>query len=118
QIELVSRRQSEDLLDRAIHVDDRVERAVDGVMPRVWTDDQSDGAMTVYMIEAVLRIVLRHENRRLLPVPALRDRFNDAAEGEIVVGDRGARRRKARARPLCVIVVEKNEDQVGKVAVP
>ena len=65
----------------------------------------------------ILRIVFGHEDRRLLPITAMRDRLDDPAERQIVVRHGGTRGWKARARALCVVVVQQNEHQVRKLAV-
>ena len=47
--------------------------------------------MAVDVVGAVLAVVLDHEDRRVLPVLAVRDLVDDLADGEVVVGDLGGR---------------------------
>ena len=45
--------------------------------------------MAVDVVEAGLGVVLDHEDRRVLPVLAVRDLVDDLADREVVVGDLG-----------------------------
>ena len=63
---------------------------VDRPAPGVRADDLGERAMAVDVVETGLRVVLDDEDRRLGPEPAPRDRLDDPAEGQVVVGDRGA----------------------------
>ena len=69
------------------------------------------------MIGAILRIVFDHENRRFLPELALRDRFDESAESQIVVGDHGGRRELAHACAGRVIVRQADDLQLRHIAV-
>ena len=65
EVELVHGRQTEDLLDRPSHVDLRVVGVVGGsVLHGVWADDIAWAAMTVDVVDAVLRVVFLDEDRR------------------------------------------------------
>src|SRR5690242_9493580 len=54
---------------------------------RVSADDQSDAAVGVDVVGAVLRVVFEDEDGGVVPVGAVGDGFNDAADGEIIVGE-------------------------------
>ena len=83
---------------------DAVEYSVESSAPRrvQRARDQQHRAVRVDVVGAVLRVVLEHEDRRLRPEPAVRDRLHHAAEREVVLGDHRARRARARAAcPPC-----------------
>ena len=65
EVELVHGRQTEDLFDRAGHVDLRVVGVVGGsVLHRIRAHDVTRTAMAVDVVDAVLRIVFLNEDRR------------------------------------------------------
>ena len=68
--------------------------------------------MAVDVVEAGLGIVFHDEDAGLRPEFAVGDSLDDLAEGEIVVGDLGARGGIAAG----VIVGEMDEEEVGPVA--
>ena len=63
----------------------------------VGADHQADGAMGVDVVGAVLGVVLDDEDRRLGPVLAVADRLDEPAQRQVVAGDAGLRRERARA---------------------
>src|SRR4029077_19886814 len=94
--ELVHGRQTEDLLDRPSHVDLRVVGVVSGaVLHRVWADDVAWAAMTVDVVDAVLRVVFFEEDGRRGPHIAVADVVDNAANGQVVIGLFGVRGRRA-----------------------
>ena len=70
--------------------------AVDDAVLGVGADDLDRGAVAVDVVEAGLGVVLDDEDRRVLPVLAVRDRVDDLADREVVVGDLGGRRSAGR----------------------
>ena len=52
-------------------------------------DDLDRRPVAVDVVGTVLAVVLDHEDRRVLPVPAVRDLVDDLADGEVTVGDLG-----------------------------
>src|SRR4029077_10191282 len=94
--ELVHGRQTEDLLDRPGHVDLRVVGVVSGaVLHRVWADDVAWAAMTVDVVDAVLRVVFFEEDGRRGPHIAVADVVDNAANGQVVIGLFGGPGRRA-----------------------
>ena len=80
-------RQTEDLLDRPRHVDLRVVGAVGGsVLHGVRADDIAWAAMTVNVVDAVLRVVFLDEDRRCGPHVAVADVVDNATNGQVVIG--------------------------------
>ena len=73
--------------------------------------------MRIDVIRAALGVVFECENRRVFPEHAVRYRFDDAAEGQIVVGHHGAWRRRAWPGPLRVIVGDADNRKLRQVAV-
>ncbi len=65
--------------------------------------------MRIHVVGATLRIVLDHEDRRFVPDPALRDRFHQPADREVVLRHHRTRRRRAGARAVGVIVAEPDD---------
>src|ERR1019366_1089578 len=78
---------------------------------RILADDQGDRPMSVNVVGAVLRIVFDDEDGGVVPVGTVGDGVDDAADRQIVVGDRGLRRGLAGTRASSVIVgqIEKRE---------
>ncbi len=71
------------------------------------------------MVGAILGIVFDDEDRRVIPVRTVRDRFDHAADRQIVVRDRGRGAWLAGRRAVGVIVrqIEKHEcRQLGSLA--
>jgi hypothetical protein len=54
---------------------------------RVLADDERDAAVRVHVVGAVLRIVFKDEEGRVVPEGRVRDRLDGAAHGQIVIGD-------------------------------
>ena len=96
EVELVHGRQTEDLLDRPRHVDLRVVGVVGGsVLHGVWADDIAWAAMTVDVVDAVLRVVFLDEDRRRGPHVAVADVVDNAPNSQVVIGLFGVRGRRA-----------------------
>ncbi len=87
EIELVHGRQTENLLDRARHVDLR-EVGADGrtVLKDVGADDVARAAVAVDVVNAVLCVIFFDEDRRRRPHRAVADGVNVAAERQVVIG--------------------------------
>src|SRR3954467_12237135 len=73
--------------------------------------------MGIDVIRAVLRIIFQDKNRRFLPVTAMGNRLDDAAEGEVVVGDHRARSRRTWRGAIGVVVAEANNRQPREIPV-
>ncbi len=87
EVELVHGRQTEDLLDRPSHVDLRVISVVGrSVLHGVRADDIAWAAVTVDVVDAVLRVVFLDEDRRGGPDVAVADVVDNAPNGQIVIG--------------------------------
>ena len=112
QVHLVHRRQAEDQLDGLDHADLRGERVIDRPAPGVRADDLGERAMAVDVVETGLGVVLDHEDRRLGPELAARDRLHDPAQRQVVIGDRGAWGRQVWPGPRGVVVRQEHDDQV------
>src|ERR1700761_3625141 len=61
------------------------------VLHGVWTDDATWAAMTINVIDAVLRVVFLDEDRRRGPYLAVADVVDDAPYGQVVIGLFGVR---------------------------
>ena len=112
------RRQSKQQLDRPQHADGRIHLAVNDATFDVRADDEACGTVRVHMIRPVLRIVLDDEDRELRPHAALRDRFHDLANRDVVRGDLCLGRKGPRCGALCVILADRHEHEVRHRAVP
>src|SRR6266850_746156 len=97
----VHRRDAKERFDRANHIDRCIEGMIDersrspiGMRRRqraVLADDECDAAVRVNMVGTILRIILKNEEGGIVPIRAVRDRVNDASDGEVIVGDRRGR---------------------------
>ena len=85
--------------------------------PHVRRHHQGHRAVRVDVVGPVLRVVLEHEDRRLLPEAALRDGLHQPAQGEVVLRDHRARRRVPGCVPDGVVVAEAEDGEGGQVAV-
>jgi len=112
RIELVHRGKTEDLFDRPQEAYRVVLRADDSATLRVRADTVGGRAVAAHMIESVLRVVLDPENNRIFPKAASAERFDDAAEGQVVVGHTGRRCWGTRAGPARVIVGQADQDEL------
>ena len=72
--------------------------------------------MCVNVVRAVLRVILHDENSRLVPRAALRNRFDDAPECQIIVGGTRFRRWASLGGATGVIVWQADDHQVRKIA--
>ena len=108
QVERVHGLQTEDLLDRAGYVDLGVEGAVFGytspaaigvhLLIDARADDIARAAVTVDVVDAILRVVLFDEDRRRGQKGAVADDIDKAAKGKVVIGLHGLRSRRAASR--------------------
>ena len=71
--------------------------------------------MGVDVIGAVLRVVFDHEDGSVVPVRAVGDGIDNAAEREVVIGDRGLRRGLARTRASGVVVGKVEQRELRKL---
>ena len=83
-------RDAEDLLDRLDHIELRVVLVIDTAC-RVGADHERRTAVAIDVIDAVLGVVLDHEDRGALPEAAVGDLVDHPADGEVVVGHLGNR---------------------------
>src|SRR4029453_4117487 len=87
EIELIHGRQTENLFDRSRHVDLGVIGVVGGtVLHSVWADHIPRAAMTVDVVDAVLRVVFLEEDRRRRPRFTMADVVDNAPDGQIIIG--------------------------------
>src|SRR5262245_39632883 len=94
----------------------RIHRLVYRLALRVGRDGQCHGAMSVDMIDAALRVVLDDEDGHRRPERTLRQRLDDLAEREIVVGNARRRRAVTLLRPACVVARQLNEYEIWHCA--
>src|SRR5512132_4298034 len=73
--------------------------------------------MRIDVVRAVLRVVFQHEYRGVLPVSAVRDRVDDPAEREIVVGNHRARGPRVARGPPRVIVTDADDGELRQRSV-
>src|SRR5229473_1552910 len=71
--------------------------------------------MGVDVVAAVLGVVFEDEDGGVIPVGAVRDGVDYAAQGQIVVGDRGLGARAIRSRAAGVIVGEIEQHECGEL---
>ena len=112
-VELVHGGETEDAL---YGVDDAglvVEGADDLVAFGPGADDEQDGAMAIDVVPAVLRVVFVDEHGGGGPELAAADGLDDAAEGEVVVGEHGAGGGVILRDAVGVVVGEMERDEVG-----
>ena len=91
-------------------IDKRLRRA-----RRIFADDQGGGAMRIDVVGAILRVVFEDENGGVVPIRAVRNRIDDAAERQIVIGYRGLWRGLARRACLRVIVGQVEQGELRKL---
>src|SRR5271157_3921232 len=71
--------------------------------------------MSVHVIGAVLRIVFEHEDRRVVPVRAVREGFYHAAQSEVVIGYRRSRRRRSGTCAGCVVIGQPQQHELWQL---
>src|SRR5258708_7473716 len=71
--------------------------------------------MGVDVVAAVLGVVFQDEDGGVVPVGAVRDSVDYAAQGQIVVGDRGLGARAIRSRAAGVIVGKIEQHEGGEL---
>src|SRR5205823_14413877 len=98
---------------RSQHAGRRIHGRVDVAALGVWADNQGHGAVRVNVIGAVLGVVLHDKDGGVLPETALAYRLDDASQSQVVVGQRGRRRRQAHLGAARVIVGQTQNDQAG-----
>ena len=84
-----------------------------GAARGVFADHQGDAAVRVYVIAAVLGIVFKDEEGGRVPEGRVGDGFDRAADGEVVIGDRGFGRGSAGTGAGGVVVGQPQQDEVG-----
>src|SRR5882762_3270597 len=67
------------------------------------------------MVSSILGVVFQDENCGVVPVGAVRDRFDDAPESEVVAGHRRGRSGLPRARAAGVVVGQVQDDEARKL---
>ena len=72
--------------------------------------------MGVDVVGAVLGVVFDDEDRSVVPVGAVRDGLDDAAESEIVVGDGSRGTRSAGGGTVGVVVGEIEQDELRQLS--
>ncbi len=109
-------RNAEKGFESADHVDGGVEGVFDeGMRLRergIFADDQRDAAMGVDVVGTVLRVVFENENGGIVPVRAVGDGVDDAANGKVVVGNGGCGTRLALSAAGGVIVGKAQENEL------
>src|SRR5439155_24221127 len=88
----------------------RVVGVVHHAAPGIRADDLDRGAVAVNVVLAGLTVVLDNEDRRVLPVRAVRDGVDDLAGREVVVGDLSGRVERATG----VVAGQPEHVQVGR----
>ena len=92
-------RRAEEGFEGTHHVDGGVEGVVDeGLGLRKWgifADDERDAAMGIDVVGTILRVVFEDEDSGVVPIRATGDGVDDAADGEVVIGDRSGGTRTA-----------------------
>src|SRR5205085_8678729 len=78
---------SQQTLNRAYEADGVVELVHESARAVVCADEERDGAMTVNVVRAVLRVVFDYEDSGVFPVRTVRDGLDDEAERVVIVGD-------------------------------
>src|SRR5207247_5394520 len=78
-------------------------------------DDQAHSAVSVDVVDAILRVILGDENGGLRPIARARYRLHDLTQREIIVGDHRRRPGISTLESRCVIAGEKYNHQIGKV---
>ena len=78
----------------------------------IFADDQRDAAMGVDVVGTVLRVVFEDEDRGVVPVRAVGDGVDDAANGQIVVGNGSCGTRLALCAAGGVIVRKAQENEL------
>ncbi len=91
-------------------------RRIDRVLLDVRADRQRDRAMGVDVVRSVLRVVLDHEDRHLLPEPALAQPLDDPSERQVVVADAGRHRPLARRGARRVVIRQLEDHQPRHLA--
>lgn len=79
---------------------------------RIFADDESNAAMRVHVVGAVLRVVFEDEDRGVVPIGTVRDGVDDAADGKIVVGNGSCGTRLALCATGGVIVGKAQENEL------
>ena len=98
-----------------------VHERVIGRTGRILADHESDRAVSVDVIGAVLSVIFENENRRIVPVGTVRDRLHHATDREVIIGDACGWAGLSRSGAVGVIVgqIKKNErGQFGALGLP
>src|SRR5215470_5850741 len=78
----------------------------------VFADHERERTMRIDVIGTVLRVVFENEDGGVFPVGTVRDRLDDAAEGEIVIGNVGGRSRAPGPCASGVVVGQMHRDEL------
>jgi hypothetical protein len=54
---------------------------------RVWADNKGCGPVTIHVIDAILRIVLYHNDCAVLPVKTVAYQVDEAAHRKVIIGN-------------------------------
>src|SRR5579871_4045589 len=99
------------------HIDCRVKTVLDvglrGASGRIFADYEGDRAMRIDVVGAVLGVVFEHEDGGIVPVRTVEDGIDNAAQGEVVVGDVGRRPGPVGASTASVVVGQIEQDEAG-----
>src|SRR3954468_15997411 len=79
-------------------------------------DAEQQRSVRIDVVRSILRIVFEHENCGILPIRAVRDGFDDAAEREVVVGNHRARSPGAWRGAARVIVTQPDDRELRQVS--
>ena len=85
RIEHVQRREAEDLVEGSMHAEDGGVPVRDVAAFRPGTDHQQHAPLGVHVIRFTAGVVLRHEDRHVLPIGSVGEELHDASQREIVV---------------------------------
>src|ERR1035438_7533621 len=67
--------------------------------------------MRVYVVGAILGVIFQNKDRGVFPIGTVRNSFDHAAEGQVIVGNGGCRARQIGTRASRVIVGQVQQDE-------
>ena len=106
----------QEFLDRPDHARLIVVVRVGHAAADVWAYSKGHRAMTVHMVEAILGVILNHEDQRLRPETGFRDSFDNPRQCEVVVRNHGSGRRCAGFGSICMIGVQSHDCEFRKLS--
>src|SRR5882724_10670767 len=83
---------------------------------RIFADHIRGRAVSIYVIGAVLSVIFQHENRGVIPVRAVGNRFNYTAYRQIIVGDRSSGARGSGFGTVGVIVGQVKQNKLWQLS--